>query len=267
MKLHCLLPDGVSLDIRPASNRRAWMDATDERFAYRCLPLSIANAHGWVICCSASFEVEWNGGDAPADVQILPLTDEPLSVDGHFGYGILTFSPRAMFRTEPGYNLWINGPTNSFKDGIQALSAVVETDWMPYSFSMNWKITRPHHRIRFEKGEPYCFLFPVKRGLLEEVEPEMRDVADEPENKQRMEYAGRMRDFLRNVKRLKDEDGESAEVRNAKALNFQMWYMKGRMPDGSGGFDEHQKSLQLRPFRDLRRDPESVPRADDPPGT
>jgi Family of unknown function (DUF6065) len=28
---------------------RAWMDATDQRFAYRCLPLNIANAHGWEI--------------------------------------------------------------------------------------------------------------------------------------------------------------------------------------------------------------------------
>ena len=33
MKLACYLPDGLSLDIRPASNRRGWMDETDERFA------------------------------------------------------------------------------------------------------------------------------------------------------------------------------------------------------------------------------------------
>ena len=261
MKLACYLPDGLSLDIRPASNRRGWMDETDERFAYRCLPLSIANAHGWVICCEAGFEAEWNGGHAPEDVQVAPLGGGDPRAEGHFGYGILTLSPGAMFRTDPGYNLWITGPPNGFKDGIQALTAVVETDWMPYTFSMNWKLTRPRHRVRFEAGEPYCFLFPVPRGLVEEMEPELRDLADEPEDRRRLEYARRMRDFLRNVRTMKAAE-ESAEVRNAKALNFQMWYMKGRLPDGTGDFDAHQKSLRLRTFRDLRRTGKAEPGLD-----
>lgn len=239
------------------------MDTTDERFAYRCLPLSIANEHGWVVCCGGGLEVEWNGGDAAQDVQVFPLGDGPVKAEGHFGYGILTFSPEAMFRTETDHNLWITGPPNSFKDGIQALSAVVEADWMPYTFSMNWKITRPHHRIRFEKGEPYCFLFPIKRGLPEAMEPAIRDLGDEPGDKSQLEFAGRMRAFLKNVKSLKKQEGEKAQVRNEKALHFQMWYMKGQMPDGSGVFEAHQKSLQLRPFQDKRD--RSVARADDPP--
>ncbi|MGH7565243.1 MAG: DUF6065 family protein, partial [Gemmatimonadota bacterium] len=71
MKLDCFLTDGVDLDIRPAGSRRDWMDATGGHFAYRCLPLSIANAHGWVICSGSGFEVEWNGGKGAEDVQIL----------------------------------------------------------------------------------------------------------------------------------------------------------------------------------------------------
>jgi hypothetical protein len=261
MKLDCFLADGVNLDIRPASSRRDWMDATGNHFAYRCLPLSIANAHGWVICSGSGFEVEWNGGKEPHDVQVLSLDDESRSPYGHFGYGILTFNPKAMFRTEPGYNLWITGPPNTFKDGIQALSAVIETDWMPYTFTMNWKITRPQHRIRFEKGEPYCFLFPIPRGLPESMEPQLKDLRDDPESMHMDQYAGRMRNFLKNVKLMK---GEEAQVINKKALKFQKWYMKGQMPDGSDVFEGHQKSLQLRPFEDKRS--RSVARADDPPG-
>ena len=261
MKLDCFLSQNVDLDIRPSSNRREWMDATDERFAYRCLPLSIANAHGWVICCRGSFEVEWNGGQRAPDVQVFPLDDGPIDAEGHFGYGILTFSPRAMFRTESGHNLWITGPPNSFKDGIQALSAVIEADWMPYTFSMNWKITRPHHRIRFEKGEPYCFLFPVQRGMAESVTPALRDLEDEPEGKHQLDYAGRMRDFVGNVRTLKEQEGASGYIRNEKAITFQMWYMKGRLPDGSGVFEGHQKSILLRPFEDRRS--RSVEQAED----
>ena len=35
------------VELRPAPLERDWMDASGERFAYRCLPLSIANAYGW----------------------------------------------------------------------------------------------------------------------------------------------------------------------------------------------------------------------------
>ncbi len=32
-----------------APKDRDWIDATDQKFAYRCLPLAIANQAGWVI--------------------------------------------------------------------------------------------------------------------------------------------------------------------------------------------------------------------------
>lgn len=241
------------------------MDATDERFAYRCLPLSIANAHGWVIRCSSDFEAEWNGGNERQDVQVFPSSEGGAEARGHFGSGILMFAPRAMFRTEPGYNLWVTGPPNSFKDGIQALSAVVETDWMPYSFTMNWKFTRPNHRIRFEKGEPYCFLFPVRRGVLEAMEPKLMDLHQDPESKEQIEYAGGMRGFLDGLMEIKAKSGEKVQLdpRRERELKFQKWYMKGEMPLGSRVFEEHQKTLQLRPFEDKR---DSVARADDAPG-
>ena len=51
-------------EIVPARAARAWMDATDQRYAYRCLPLSIANASGWEVLCPVGFEASWRGDDA-----------------------------------------------------------------------------------------------------------------------------------------------------------------------------------------------------------
>jgi hypothetical protein len=249
MKLDCFLIEGGDLDIRPASNRRDWMDATPERFAYRCLPLSIANAHGWVIGCDGGFEAEWKGGPGAHDVKVIPAGDGPVTAEGHFGSGILTLQTKVIFRTEPGYNLWVSGPPNSFKDGIHPLSAVVESDWIPFPFTMNWKITRPDHRIRFAKGEPYCFLFPVKRGVPDSAEPVIKPLADDPELKAQYEYGHNMRSFLENVQYLKTQEGKMDPVADEKALRFQKWYMAGRMPDGSRVFPEHQKSLELQPFK------------------
>ena len=61
-------------------------------------------------------------------------------------------------------------PINRPKDAIAALTGLIETDWSPYSFTMNWQFARTHTAVRFiEKGEPFCHLMPVRRGEIEAV--------------------------------------------------------------------------------------------------
>ena len=38
---------------------------------------------------------------------------------------------------------------------MQPLVGLIETDWLPFPFTMNWVFTRPG-RVRLEKGEPFC---------------------------------------------------------------------------------------------------------------
>ena len=47
--------------IRAAEAKRQWMDDSPQSYAYRCLPLTIANTHGWEILCGRTFYAEWNG--------------------------------------------------------------------------------------------------------------------------------------------------------------------------------------------------------------
>ncbi|MDR3507935.1 MAG: DUF6065 family protein, partial [Caulobacteraceae bacterium] len=61
MDLICYLHPGWEPLIRPSPATRGWMDDTPESFAYRCLPLNIANAHGWEILNPCAFEAVWNG--------------------------------------------------------------------------------------------------------------------------------------------------------------------------------------------------------------
>ena len=56
-------------ELRPATPRREWMDQTDQRYAYRCLPLTVGNQFGWEMLCPASFEALWTGGRSLASVQ------------------------------------------------------------------------------------------------------------------------------------------------------------------------------------------------------
>ena len=142
MDLICYLHESWQPLIRPAEPTRPWMDATPDAFAYRCLPLNIANAHGWLILNTVPFLAEWNGDPGTDGVSITPTAAGPLLASSHFGSGVLTFSVNGLFHTEPGYDLMATGPFNSPKDAIHPLTGIVETDWSPFTFTMNWKFTR-----------------------------------------------------------------------------------------------------------------------------
>jgi hypothetical protein len=258
MKLVAYLLDGQLVEIRPAPATREWMDDTNDRFAYRCLPLNIANAHGWEILCSGAFAASWNGSPKPDGVTVVPETamdNPPLS---HFGYGILTFRLGCLFRTEPGYDLLVQGPVNRPKDGIAALSGVIETDWAPYTFTMNWRFTRAGHPVRFEKGEPICHFFPVRRGTLESFEPELRPITDDPQlDRLRSAWKADRDRILRDLE---------TPATSASARKWQKHYYRGLWPDTyRKGAGDHRIHLRLKPFNTVptakkpaRSDPHST---------
>src|SRR5436190_11727676 len=165
MKLRCYALKPNPPTIRPAPTTRAWMDRIPNHHAYRCLPLNIANSHGWEILTPCGFEVVWNGGMAVQDVTIRAdpgtrVEDVPVSL---FGQATFTFHVQGLFRTSPGWNLCVSGSPNFIKDGAAPLSGMIETDWSPYTFTMNWKLTRPNYPVRFEENEPFAFIFPIDR--------------------------------------------------------------------------------------------------------
>jgi hypothetical protein len=132
--------------------------------------------------------------------------------------GILALlGPMVILRTAPGYNLWVSGPVNHFKDGIQAMSALIESDWLPFTFSMNWKITRPDTTLHFRKGEPFCAFFPLERGVIERSEPKLRPLNDDPA----LEKAYWSARVDRNVATSTVTDDKN---------RFQNWYAKGATP-------------------------------------
>jgi hypothetical protein len=161
------------------------MDNTSKHFAYRCTPMVIANASGWEILCPFNIDAEWNGG---RDVGAVTVTvDRPDNqvrsvVCSHFGHGILTFHPGYVFQTPPRWAVWARGTPNRYKDGITPLEGLVETDWLPFSFTMNWRFTRPG-KIHFQAGEPFCYLTLAPHGVLDSIEPELMKLEDDPDAK------------------------------------------------------------------------------------
>lgn len=239
MKLLCYQAGAEPVAIRPAPASREWMDETPLRYAYRCLPLTIANAHGWEILNAADFTAVWNGGDGADAISMRITNPAEHMARSHFGSGILTFQIGAVFRTPPQVNLWVMGSPNRIKDAIQPLAGVVEADWGPYSFTMNWKFTRPNTPVTFAAGEPICFFFPIERHYPAQFEPEMLPLAADPElERSHIAWRKSRGEFLQQL-RATAGTGSAA---------WQKDYMRGLTPEGEAGASDHLTKMALPPF-------------------
>ena len=231
----------VHFDIIPSEKKRKWMDDTWESFAYRCLPLTIANGFGWQFLNPCKLIASWNGKNYLNSVKVkyFPNTDqEKVYSDfdyatSHFGSGVLTFTISCMFRTDLGHNLYVKGPTNHPKKRISPLEGIVETDWLPFTFTMNWIFTEPGEVV-FEKDEPFCQFFPIPRHYMESWTTEEKDIRDCPEENKNYDLWDASRRKYNSTLKTNGARGERD-------------YMKGLYKDGVK-FEDHQIRIPVCPF-------------------
>lgn len=165
-----------------ASPKRKWMD--EYVHMYRCLPMTIANQNGWVIPSPCDIHVVWFGGQDTKSMHF--WLDKQFNVEKswvkcHFVGGVITFEFDFVIKTNPGTNLIIRGAPNFFIDGVTPLEGVVETDWLNFSFTMNWRMTQPNKVVTFKKGDPICFIQPIPHSYAESFSFDIEFMEDNPE--------------------------------------------------------------------------------------
>ncbi len=239
--IHDAAPDFI-----PGRPRREWMDVFTDRQPYRCLPLTMANSTGWELTCPFAIDIEWNGGPKIEDIQITSPESGahiPGLAQSHFCEGIVTFHTGYIFRTPPGWAVWCGGPPNWPKDGIYPLSGLVETDWLPFPFTMNWQMTRKG-KVSFEKDEPFCFVTLSEHRRLESVQPKIKSLKqDKALSADYKAWNESRSDFILRLKA-----GETAAVSDG----WQRHYMKGEKPSGASAQAEHNTKRRLKKPKDIR---------------
>ncbi len=247
MELECYRIYEQAPKIVPGRGRRNWMDEFQDRHPYRCLPLTMANAAGWEILCPIDLDITWDGG--PMDDAITfssPAGPQAIAsfAGSHFRKGIVTFHTGHLFRTPPGVSTWCSGPPNEPKDGIAPLSGLVETDWLPFPFTMNWQMTRPG-TVHFKAGEPFCFITLMEHHRLETVQPQLRMLDNNAELKAEFEaWRDSRSDFMTRLESLDPDTVRAGWQRN---------YMRGQKASGSKAEADHKTSLKLQAPKDVEK--------------
>jgi hypothetical protein len=224
----------------PAPRTREWMDKTPGAFAYHCLPLVMANSLGWYLINDVPCEMEWDGTEPAAGLKVWPT--EPLTKieewmlpTSHFGSGVLTFHAEYMFVTERRTCLITKGPANYPKHGIAPLEGVIETDWLPYPFTVNWKMTAPHTRVRFERGEPIAQIFPWPLDMLDDVEPEILMLQENPE-------------LFAKYEDYRKKRGVFNEKFKSDGKKRQKYYVRGEDSLGNRYLEQHKTDWRQKGF-------------------
>ena len=225
MKLECFPLVSHPPDLVPGRPQRDWMEMFDDRHPYRCLPMTMANTTGWELLCPMGFTVEWNGGKQIQDITFIPDSPHPdfhTFALSHFAHGVVTFPTGYMFRTPPGWSILCGGAPNHIKHGIQPLVGLIETHWLPFPFAMNWRFTSPGE-VRFEKGEPFCFITVIEDKKIEEFDAVYRSLDAEPDLKAQYEAWKRTRTQF-NARLFRGDP-------DAKRAAWQRFYFRGELPD------------------------------------
>jgi len=158
-------------------------------------------------------------------------------------HGIVTFHTGYLFRTPPGWATWVMGSPNLPKEGIYPLSGLVETDWLPFPFTMNWKMLRPG-KVRFEKDEPFCFFTLSEHRRLDDIQLKIRLLSSDPELAKDCKARHESRqDFL---KRLEARDDDVVKQ------GWQRHYMRAEPPGGKKTDIDHNTKRRLKiPMTDI----------------
>lgn len=250
----CVIP-GVTEDveqwIRPCKPTREWMDQVPDRYIYRCIPLLAANTMGWELLNPVDAMVRWDGSELNTGVQVRsqPHRFGPAS---HFGCGIVTWYLPFLFRTSPDLGLIVTGPANHEHNLAVPLDAFVRTDWLPFPFTMNWRLTEPDKIVEFAAGEPICRVLPYPLALLEETTLEIHDLAEDPAFLEEVNQWGIARQ--QNVAK-QQQDAERWIETGERPSGDGVWntqYVRRKGKEVADGFLPHQTVFRTPVPRDKR---------------
>ena len=105
---------------------------------------------------------------------------------------------------------------------------------------MNWLFTDTGRPVRFEKGEPFCTIYPLPRGLAESLDPVIVP-AEADDEVWRRHLAHRM-------SRLDFNEALKVAGSPARAKSWQRTYFTGPAQQPK---PEHRTKVKLKPFRDV----------------
>lgn len=155
--------------------QRDWMDATNDRHAYKCFPISQANTIGWSVSFLHDIEFIWDGVSDTTDQHVKVLQDKGNVCHTKRANATISFDSGLFFKTDKQMSILSISPPNYFIDGAMAFTSIISTSFFEEAYPIAWRITRPNIPIVIPAGTPVATLIPISISNLCNIELDIND--------------------------------------------------------------------------------------------
>jgi hypothetical protein len=213
--------------ITPMSIKRDWMDATPEKHAYRCFPVTQANMIGWHLSCNEDISFIWNGINDTTSDNVTIIKGEGNVYTGR-GQSSISFNTGLVFRSDENISLFTINPVNYFNEDFETISSLISTSWLDTAFPLAIKARTANKEIIIKAGTPLATIIPISLTALDNTSIEMYDYSDPDRlrEKSHISYGnaaqvinavGKWTDWYRDAV---NEKGESLGKHESKVLHL-----------------------------------------------
>jgi hypothetical protein len=160
---------GEASEIRQLPVSRDWMDATDDKHAYHCFPMSLTNRMGWGISFPEDITFIWDGVSNSSGEHVTILSGSRYCSTNR-GNATISFNTNLHFKTDENTTMLVMPVPNQFIDGAQCFTALITTSFLNSALPIAWIITRPNVEITIPAGTPVASVIPISLTNLETYE-------------------------------------------------------------------------------------------------
>jgi hypothetical protein len=146
---------------------RDWMDATFDKHAYQCFPLTMANRLGWSISFKEDIRFTLKSESANNYVDIIT---ENINVSNRRANKTVSIDTGIIFSPEKNISILTMPPPNVFIDGVQCISTIISTSVLSNQLPISLMVTKEDEEIFIPKGTPLASLLPISLSEINNTE-------------------------------------------------------------------------------------------------
>lgn len=215
--------------VEPLQVTRDWMDATPEKHAYHCFPVTQANTVGWTISMPVDVKFIWNGINDTSGSNVTILEGDHLVYTGR-GQSSVSFNTNLLFRSDNNISLLTMTPPNYFNPDYEVIGSVISTSFFRNPLPLAIKALTPNKEITIKAGTPIATILPIS---LSELKDSVIEVKKFPQEE--------MHEWNEKNKAY----GDAAQVFSTKG-QWTDWYRDAVDQDGNKIGEHEAKSLKLK---------------------
>ena len=153
-----------SAKLEPLSIKRDFFDKSDNKTAYKCLPISSANVVGWGVSFPEDISFIWDGElDNFIDhVEILSGKNYAVVMENK----TISFSTYFSLSTDKNVSVLVMPVSNQFSDEWATVSAVFSTSFYHDTIQPAITILKPNQIITIKAGTPIAAILPISLSSL-----------------------------------------------------------------------------------------------------